>query len=240
VAVVIVADVHANLAALEAVFEHAEAQGSIDAVWSLGDIAGYGPEPRECIALLQRYPSRAVAGNHDLAAIGALSTADFNPAAAQAAEWTATQLTETEREYITGLPETVVEGDFTLVHGSLRDPVWSYLVSSYEAERHLAQQTTPCGLVGHSHLPLVFFADGHGEALYADDRLVLKDERWVANPGSVGQPRDGNPRAAYARLDREAGELTFHRVSYDIGRTQAKMRAAGLPQSLIDRLERGH
>lgn len=235
----IVADVHANLAAFEAVIAQAEAMGAIDAIWCLGDLVGYGAEPGECIALLRSYPHRAIAGNHDLVACGVMGTEDFNRPAAMAAEWTLQRLTEDEQAFLRALPLTLVEADFTLVHGSLRDPVWDYLISDRIAETHLEQQPTPYCLVGHSHLPLVFYEGGRHGFVQEGLRLRLGAERFVANPGGLGQPRDGDPRAAYAVLDLDARELTFHRAAYDIEATQAKIRDAGLPPILADRLSQG-
>ena len=238
----VVADVHANLSAFEAVIVAAAAAGAIDAVWSLGDIVGYGPEPSACIELLRRYPHVAIAGNHDLATIGRLSTADFNPPGRAAIEWTAGVLGTAERQYLAALPSVAQAGEFTLVHGSLVDPVWEYLVSPTEATAHLERQETACGLVGHSHLPLAFFetAAGSSGGRQDEDAIVsLTGARFVANVGGLGQPRDGDPRAAYGIVDTEAGELRFHRVAYDIGRTQAAMRAVGLPRYLIERLDFG-
>ncbi len=237
--ILIVADVHANLAAFEAVIADATARaGAPLAIWSLGDVVGYGPQPRECIALLRRYPHLSVAGNHDLAATEVLGTQNFNPYAAAAAEWTASVLGDEERRFLRDAPLVVEEGDFTIVHGSLTDPVWDYLLRVQDAGAHLARQQTPYALVGHSHLPLDFY-DGGGRDVAQGESLPLDGRRFVANPGGLGQPRDGDPRAPYALLDRDAGRLSFHRVAYDIAATQALMREAGLPAPLIDRLSRG-
>ena len=238
-----VSDIHANLPAFEAVLRHAEAGGRVEALWCLGDTVGYGPHPNECIALLRRYEHRAVAGNHDLAACGKMGTEEFNEAAATAARWTAGQLSPVAREYLEGLPMVVSEGDFTLVHGSLRWPEWEYLLSSEQAQAHLELQQTPYGLVGHSHLPLVCeeaepapprlrpTADG--------ERVELGATRLILNPGGAGQPRDGDPRAAYALYDSEARSVTYYRVEYDIAATQRAMEAARLPRWLIERLSYG-
>src|SRR3990172_3807260 len=153
--IAIVADVHSNLAAFEAVLRHAEAAGRIDALWCLGDTVGYGPHPNECIALLRKYEHCAVAGNHDLAACGKMGTEEFNAAAAQAARWTEEQLSKTARSYLAGLELVVCEGDFTLVHGSLRWPEWEYLLSSEQAQVQFELQRTPYSIVGHSHIPFV-------------------------------------------------------------------------------------
>ena len=237
----IVADIHANLAAFEAVLRHAEAEGSLDAIWCLGDTVGYGPQPNECLALLRRYEGRAVAGNHDLAACGRMGTDEFNAAAAQAARWTEEQLSDTSRSYLQALPLVVDEGDFTLVHGSLRWPEWEYLLSSEQAQGHFELQRTSYGFVGHTHLPLVCRDAAPPTLRPAADgeRVELGAERLVFNPGSVGQPRDGDPRAGYALYDGDASAVSFHRVEYDIVATQRAMEVADLPRWLSERLSEG-
>jgi diadenosine tetraphosphatase ApaH/serine/threonine PP2A family protein phosphatase len=240
VRILIVADVHANLDAFEAVLRQAADGGAIDAVWSLGDLVGYGSEPGGCIARLREFEHVAVAGNHDLAAAGEIGLAEFNTYAADAARWTAAQLDDDEKAWIRSLPRIVVEGEMTLVHGSLRDPVWEYLLSESEAEAHLQLQKTPYGLVGHTHFPAVIYEGDAAMRRILDGREVaLEGERFVANPGSVGQPRDSDARAAYAVLDTEARRFVFHRVAYDIAAAQAKIVAAGLPAYLAERLARG-
>ena len=233
--ILVVADVHANLAALQAVLAEA---GEFETLWSLGDVVGYGAEPGACIELLRRYPLVAVAGNHDLAAIGAIGLEEFNPFAAEAARWTATQLSAEEKAWLRELPQVAAEGQFTLVHGSLMDPAWGYLFAASDAEEHLRRQPTPFGLVGHTHVPAVFF-ESEEAYLHGGASLALAERRFVANPGGVGQPRDGDPRAAYAVLDTEARRIEFRRAAYDIETTQAKIRAAGLPAYLAERLARG-
>ena len=241
--IAIISDIHANLAAFEAVLAHAGAAGRVDALWCLGDTVGYGPHPNECVALLRSYEHRAVAGNHDLAACGKMGTEDFNDAAAQAAQWTAEQLSTSSRAYLTELPLIVTEGDFTLVHGSLRWPEWEYLLSSEQAQAHLELQTTPYGLVGHSHLPFVCESDGSTPPRLvpaADgDRVELGERRLILNPGGAGQPRDGDPRAPYALYDSDEGGVTYYRVEYNIESTQHAMEAAGLPAWLSERLRYG-
>jgi predicted phosphodiesterase len=237
--IAVVADVHSNIEAFEAVLQDARDQGGFDLVWSLGDIVGYGPDPSACIRLLQGLPHLAIAGNHDYAATGAIGTEDFNPFAAEAARWTAAQLSLEEQIWLAALSAVAIEGEFTLAHGSLVDPVWDYLMSSDNAHAHLAHQTTPYGLVGHTHLPSIFFQTGAGAIIGDVIDTPLQDLRFVANPGSVGQPRDGDPRAAYGYIDTDARRLHFRRVAYDIAITQAKMRAVGLPDYLVDRLARG-
>jgi predicted phosphodiesterase len=240
--VLVVADVHSNLEALNAVIEDARQQGEINEVWCLGDVVGYGPDPVACIELLQSLDVLCVAGNHDLGAAGAIPLDDFNPYAAAAARWTATQLRPDDVDWLTALPRTLTRGDFTLVHGSLIEPVWEYLISGSDAEAHLALQMTPYGLVGHSHLPFLYREDDkttHPRSHATQTEALLDGSRFVANPGSVGQPRDGDPRAAYALIDQAAGRMSLHRVEYDYRETQAKMSAAGLPTPLIERLSRG-
>ncbi len=241
--VAIIADVHSNLSAFEAVLRHAEEGGQLDAVWFPGDIVGYGPHPNECIALLRSHEHRAVAGNHDLASFGGMDTEEFNEAAAAAAHWTAEQLSDGARAYLRDLPLAVREGDFTMVHGTLRWPEWEYLLSSEQALAHFALQDTPYSLVGHSHVPFVCRERMGGppdlRPVGDGERIELGNERLIINPGGAGQPRDGDPRAAYALYDAQARVVTFHRVEYDVAATQRAMEAAGLPRWLSERLSYG-
>jgi diadenosine tetraphosphatase ApaH/serine/threonine PP2A family protein phosphatase len=242
VRILVVADVHSNLEAFQAVLAAACAGGELDAVWSLGDLVGYGADPHACIETLRSLAHVAIAGNHDLAAIGEVGTEDFNPYAEAAARWTAAQLTGEERDWIAGQARVLVQEEFTLVHGSLVDPVWEYLVSPSDAAAHLALQTTPYGLIGHSHIRMLYAEDGRGvrsQPPPEEGSIVLDGTRFVANPGGAGQPRDGDPRAAFAILDTEARRIHFHRVDYDIATAQMKIRAAGLPPFLAERLSRG-
>ncbi|MDP2675708.1 MAG: metallophosphoesterase family protein [Dehalococcoidia bacterium] len=246
--IAIVSDVHANLAALEAVLRHAADGGPVDAIWCLGDTVGYGPQPSQCVARLREARATLVAGNHDRAATGKMGTEEFNPDAATAALWTRDHLEEDATAYLDSLPEVThdPQREFTLVHGTLRWPLWEYLYSYEAARAHLERQETPFSLVGHTHVPMLV-AEGekfeHGcEMYYLEDgqSVPLPDDRKIVlNPGSVGQPRDGDPRAAYALYDTDARTVTVHRVEYDIGATQALMETAGLPRRLIDRLSVG-
>jgi diadenosine tetraphosphatase ApaH/serine/threonine PP2A family protein phosphatase len=241
--IVIIADIHSNLEAFEAVLAHVAAHGPIERLWCLGDVVGYAADPAACIALLRRYPHVAVVGNHDLAAIGQLGTHDFNPVAARAAAWTGQHLSAEEREYLSSLPFVVVEDDFTLVHGSLRWPEWEYLLSADAAEEHLRLQETPYSLVGHSHIPFVAVErEGSSPAMVPledGDVLKLGQVRLIVNPGGVGQPRDGDPRASYAVYDSEVCTLALHRVEYDLKKAQRKILEAGLPSYLAERLAYG-
>jgi diadenosine tetraphosphatase ApaH/serine/threonine PP2A family protein phosphatase len=243
VRVLVVADVHSNLSAFEAVIRDAEATAPIDSIWALGDIVGYGPDPGACISLLRSYPHVVVAGNHDRAATGLMGTEDFNEYAASAARWTAKSLSTEDREYLQSLPSTAVVEDFTLVHGSLRDPVWEYLLSSAAAEAHFDLQSTRYGFIGHSHLQLAFVEHEpgrpRGNLMSSGDEVKLTHYRLVANPGGLGQPRDGDPRTAYALLDTSTRRIAFKRIEYDIARTQERMRTEGLPGYLIERLAVG-
>ncbi len=256
--IAIISDVHANLAALEAVLRHAEAQGPIDGLWCLGDTVGYGPQPSQCIARLREAGAKLVAGNHDRAATGKMGTEEFNADAAKAALWTRTQLSPDDAAYLDTLPEVTFltpgqdagieasEAEFTLVHGTLRWPIWEYLHSYEAAQAHLERQQTPFGLVGHTHLPtLVREGDEypHGcEMYYLEDGAHVRlgrERKLVVNPGGLGQPRDGDPRAAYAAYDTEAETIAQHRVEYDIAATQKLMEETDLPRWLIERLTVG-
>ena len=241
--IAILGDVHSNLPAFEAVLRHAEAAGPLDALWCVGDTVGYGPHPNECIDLLRRYKHRTVAGNHDLAACGRMGTEEFNGAAATAAQWTGEQLTPESRSFLEELPMVVTDGDFTLVHGSLRWPEWEYLLSSEQAQHQFELQQTPYSIVGHSHLPFVCVEEEGSAPFLAKasdgEQVELGDERLILNPGGVGQPRDSDPRAGYILYDSDAATVTYARVEYDIAATQRAMEAAGLPASLSERLAHG-
>ncbi len=245
----IIADIHANLTALTAVLDDIERRGGVDEVWCLGDVVGYGPEPEACIDRLRETTGVCVAGNHDAAAAGRISTADFNPAAAAASRWTTGELSSQGKEYLVRLPPKFVRGDFTLVHGSPRAPMREYVESAAVAGENLAYFETGCCLVGHTHQPMVFtagdgdHADGDGNCAArhwtTDDPVIPGERRLIINPGSVGQPRDGDPRASYAIHDGDRARLVLYRVGYDIRATQKKMQALGLPERLIARLEYG-
>lgn len=237
----ILADIHSNLSAFQAVIDDLNSRGGFQKIWCLGDIIGYGPEPHECIQLLNEYDNLCVAGNHDWACIGKLSNTIFNPVAAEACEWTEQQLNTGEINYLAALPEMITEGDFTLVHGSPRNPLTEYLFSDIDAEQNLAYFHTPYCLIGHSHVPMVF--EKNNTVIFT--RLLegvpvqLGNNRLIINPGGVGQPRDNDPRAAYAVYDNDSGIVEHFRVEYDINATQEKMRRAGLPETLVTRLDYG-
>lgn len=239
----ILADIHANLAAFEVVLADIEHRGGADRFWNLGDTVGYGPDPQECLDRLLKLDPIGVAGNHDLAAVGNISTIDFNPEAAIAAHWTGQQLSTESKEYLETRPLSIESGDFTLVHGSPRDPVWEYLINTERARVNLSHFKTRYCLVGHSHQAMAFQADEkgdiHREDLIDGSRLELGERRLIINPGSVGQPRDGDPKASYAIYDTEDHSVTLHRIPYDIGLVQSRMAGLGLPRRLIARLSYG-
>ncbi|MGA3058248.1 MAG: metallophosphoesterase family protein [Candidatus Limnocylindrales bacterium] len=240
--VAVLADIHSNLQALDAVLASI---GTVDALWHLGDVVGYGPEPDGVVQRLRDAAAVGVRGNHDDAVCGGATIESFNPDARTAAEWTRWRIGEQTRDYLEALPEMFVPdgSDFTLVHGSPRDPIFEYLVSPRAAQECLAVIDTSHCLVGHTHIPTVFRQRRRGGiaamVVAPESRLQLDDRRAVFNPGSVGQPRDGNPSASYLILDTAAGHATWRRVPYDIGATQAAMLVAGLPPGLARRLSFG-
>ena len=240
--ILLVSDIHGNHVALETVLA---ASRTFDAVWNLGDTVGYGPRPRECVDLIAQHGAGPVlVGNHDLAAIGQLDLADFNPVARIAARWTGLQLGPEHRAFLAALPaKTSVEG-YTLAHGSPRAPIWEYVADAETATDNFAFFDTVACFIGHTHLAMYAkLGDGRSGAEIGPFRngetLELRGDRFLINPGSVGQPRDGDPRAAYAILDTERRAVTAHRVAYDIAATQHQMIAAGLPEALIARLPLG-
>lgn len=238
----IVSDIHGNLAAFDAVLE---AAAPYDQVWCLGDIVGYGPDPRECIQRLRSLPFIAVAGNHDWAVASRLDLDEFNLDAQVAVAWTYERLSPEERDFLAQLPERITTAPFTLVHGSPRHPVWEYILQPSVARANFAHFDTPFCLVGHTHVPVIFALAEDGSRCYAyspcsNGPLGLTDApRMILNPGSVGQPRDGIPLAAYAILDTDAMTLTFHRQPYPIEQTQRRMDEYKLPHRLSARLTFG-
>jgi diadenosine tetraphosphatase ApaH/serine/threonine PP2A family protein phosphatase len=238
--VAVISDVHANRHALAAVLEAIAAAGA-DELWCLGDLVGYGPQPNECCREVAARAELCLAGNHDLVVLGTLSIGDFAGDAAEAARWTQGVLNEDAREFLAGLPSSAVRDGVALFHGSARDPVWEYVLSDEAAWWTLHATEAPLVLVGHSHVPLaVGLAGDELEGGLAPDgtEIDLEAGRALLNPGSVGQPRDGDPRAAFLLIELGA-RATFHRVEYAIDRTQAEMRERGLPEPLAARLGGG-
>ena len=213
----------------------------VDAVWCLGDTVGYGPRPNDCCEVVKDRADHSLVGNHDLVVLGELTVSDFNDEAAAAAIWTREVLTPESRAFLASLrPFGEVEG-VDLFHASARDPVWEYVLTEDAAQATLELSEAPLVLVGHSHIALAITVDDgrvSGGPAPGGSRVTLHG-RWLLNPGSVGQPRDGDPRAAWLLLDFEERLAEFHRVPYSIERTQAEMRERGLPGTLAARLQRG-
>lgn len=240
----ILADIHSNLIAFKAVLQDLEKRGGFDKIWCLGDIVGYGPEPHACIELLKQFDYICIAGNHDQATAGLIDIVDFNEDAATAIQWTAQQLTGEAKEYLKSLPHRHIEGDFSLFHGSPnpKKSVWEYLLSTSQAKKNFNHFDTPFCLVGHSHVPLVFeHTDDNVSLNRLEDGITLPlgEHRLIINPGSVGQPRNFDPRASYALYDTNTRIIYHYRVAYDIEATQQKMRESNLPEFLIERLGHG-
>lgn len=239
--VAVLSDIHANLHALEAVLAAVDAERP-DELWCLGDLVGYGARPNECCAAIEARAAICLAGNHDLAVRGSIDLLEFSGDAGTAARWTRGVLTPESRAYLDALEPQGERAGVSLYHGSARDPVWEYVLSDDAALATLALATHPLVLVGHSHVALqVGVREGVTEGgLAADGTDVdLSSGRTLLNPGSVGQPRDGDPRAAFLLVDLDARRATFRRVPYDVARTQAEIREAGLPELLARRLEVG-
>jgi diadenosine tetraphosphatase ApaH/serine/threonine PP2A family protein phosphatase len=246
VRVAVLSDIHANLPAFEAVLGAID-DATVDEIWCLGDLIGYGAEPDECADLARERCDLCLVGNHDLAVLGALDVAAFSEAAAAAVTWTRASVAERTLALLADLEPAGEREGIGLFHASPRDPVWEYVLSAEQADACLDVQPQRIALIGHSHVSL-FFArrtgDGRGGeirgAQSGDDTLLdLSGDRWLVNPGSVGQPRDGDPRAAWLELDTGAQTARFHRVPYDVERAAASIAAAGLPRRLAERLRVG-
>ncbi len=246
VRVAAISDIHANLPALEAVLEAIDAI-EVDEVWCLGDVVGYGAEPDECADLVRERCALCLVGNHDLAVLDALDVASFSEAAAEAVTWTRGNVAERTLELLRELEPSARRDGVALFHASPRDPIWEYVLSFEQADACMEVQPERLTLIGHSHVSL-FFTRPSGEgkrhdvrgAQSSDDTLLdLGEGCWLVNPGSVGQPRDGDPRAAWLELDIDEQTARFHRVDYDIDRAAASIAAAGLPHRLADRLHVG-
>ena len=212
-----------------------------DELWCLGDLVGYGPWPNEVTELVRARADLCLVGNHDLVALGTLGIEDFNPEAAEAARWTAGALDEDSRAFLASLPPSAAPRQAQLFHASARDPVWEYVLTDEAAMATLLLTTAPVVVVGHSHIALaVTLGEGVVEGGLAPSGTTRELEgRWLLNPGSVGQPRDGDPNAAWLLLDFEARFASFRRVAYPIQETQRELRDAGLPEALASRLAVG-
>ncbi len=239
--ILLVSDIHANLTALEAVLEAAQ---EFDAVWCLGDLVGYGPDPNECVNRIRQLPRLlCIIGNHDAAALMQIDADTFNPEARSALLWTRQALTDSSRNFLSSLPEKIKTPDVTLTHGSPRHPVWEYLLDTRTATINFDYFETPLCFVGHTHLPVIYslFDDNHLARLSIPEpnQTLTLPKRAIINPGSVGQPRDRDPRAAFAIYDSETNDWDYRRVAYDITAVQERMAEAGLPERHIYRLSAG-
>ena len=235
--VALLSDIHANLVALEAVLA---AVGAVDAVWVTGDTVGYGPDPADVLALLRERRATLVQGNHDRAVATGDGLDLFHDRAADAARMHAAWLSAEDRDALAALPTVIREERFTLCHGSLRDPLWEYVTTRAEAQATIALATTPYTCCGHTHVPAMFVTEGARMRAFTPtaEKPYPLGVGTLLNPGSVGQPRDGDPRAAYAILD-DGGSVTFYRASYQIDETQRRIRSRGLPEMFADRLAFG-
>jgi predicted phosphodiesterase len=240
--ILVISDIHANLAAFEAVLE--DAAGKWDVIWCLGDLIGYGPDPDECVTLLRQHEHLSLSGNHDWAVLGKLDIDIFNFEARTAIQWTQDNISTETFDYLNSLPSTHIHEPFTLAHASPRQPVWEYILDSYTATANLNHFSTPYCLVGHTHIPALFAEERKSSNIipYApmySAPIRLNSLRCILNPGSVGQPRDSDPRAAYALLDTELMTWQYQRVPYPVDHTQDRMRESGIPERLVKRLELG-
>ena len=239
--VAVVSDIHSNLHALEAVLTAIDAEAP-DELWCLGDIVGYGARPNECCAAIAERADVCLAGNHDLAVRGTIDLAEFGGEAGVAARWTRDVLEPGAQELLDRLEPQGAAHGVALYHGSARDPIWEYVLSDEAAFVTIALANAPLVLVGHDHVALQIVLSGEeisGGGAPDGTELELDGAQALLNPGSVGQPRDSDPRAAYLLLDLDAQRASFRRVEYDVARTQQEMREAGLPELLAARLELG-
>lgn len=238
--ILIISDIHANLAAFEAVL--ADSEGQWETIWCLGDLTGYGPNPNECVDLLRQYDHISLSGNHDWAVLDKLDINSFNDEAQFVVRWTQSVLRDDVRTYLESLPPFLVQAPFTLAHASPRQPIWEYILDTQTAAVNFGFFDTPYCLVGHTHVP-GFFDQEESQVIprYPDyeNPIQFNHTRRIMNPGSVGQPRDIDPRAAYALLNPETLSWEYRRVAYPIAETQAQMRAIGIPNRLVERLAVG-
>lgn len=240
--IALISDIHGNLPAFQAVLDEVAEVGA-DEIWCLGDLVGYGAQPNECVALAADSVQLCLIGNHDLVVIDRLDMSDFSPNAAIAAEWTRTELDTDAREYLEKLEPQDTSQAIGLFHGSPRDPIWEYVLSAMAASECFDEMDARVGAVGHSHIALSFWRQGDAPTAGAQaepgSELDLSGERWLINPGSVGQPRDGDPRASWALVELDSWKATWHRTEYPIDPAADAIRAAGLPKQLAERLYYG-
>ncbi len=239
--VLVISDIHANLTALETVLADA---GAVDAVWCLGDVVGYGPDPNECIQRVRSLPNLAcLMGNHDAAALDQIDVEAFNTDARISLQWMREALSAENKDFLKRLPERLILDQVTLAHGSPRNPIWEYILDGRIARPNFDFFTTLYCMVGHTHIPVLYQTTSKSPGI----KMTIPDveqripfaTRAIANPGSVGQPRDRDPRAAYALFDTELHVWEQRRVAYDIAAVQKRILAAGLPERHAIRLAEG-
>ncbi|MGH2871576.1 MAG: metallophosphoesterase family protein [Solirubrobacteraceae bacterium] len=240
--VAVVSDIHGNRHAFESVLEAAAATACSE-LWCLGDLVGYGADPDACVKLARYHVAVCLAGNHDLGVTGAIPLSQFSRGAALAARWTRETIADETREFLDGLEPQNVQEPAALYHASPRDAVWEYVLSPLQAELCFDVQAARVALIGHSHVALSFSrAPGEtatGQTRGEDEEVDLGVGHWLVNPGSVGQPRDGDPRASWLELDLEHWIAIYRRTEYDIAGAAAAIRTAHLPDSLAERLVYG-
>lgn len=239
--ILVLSDIHANLSALEAVITDA---GLVDAVWCLGDVVGYGPDPNECIALLRGQANlTCLLGNHDAAVLGRIQLETFNHDARRSIEWIQEIISKESYLFLNTLPEKTQVENVTLAHGSPRNPVWEYVLDLYNASQNFNHFDTQICMVGHTHLPIAYITMENPRdvrwVIPMEGETIQIDSRAILNPGSAGQPRDHDPRASYAVFDSEQNNWQIHRVAYDIRSVQKRIRAADLPPRHALRLTEG-
>jgi len=240
--VAVISDIHGNRHAFEAVLDAVAASDAAE-LWCLGDLVGYGAEPDACVALASEHAAVCLAGNHDLAVTGEVPFEELSRGASLAARWTREVIASKHLDFLTGLRPESQEGPIGLYHASPRDPIWEYVLSTLLAELCLDKQPHRVCLIGHSHIALSFMRHegepASGEPRPEGTQLDISTGEWLLNPGSVGQPRDGDPRASWLLLDLDKLTASFQRTNYDITGAATAIRAAHLPDSLAERLEYG-
>ena len=241
--IALVSDIHANIVALEEVWRDIDKQ-RIDRIVCLGDIVGYGPDPNPCVADIESRCEITIMGNHDEAALGRIDTGYFNEYARMATDWTANQLTDQAKEFLAGLPLSEAYGPLRLVHASPLDPdAWTYILTLHEADAQFTAFEEQFCFIGHSHMPLILEEAEQGTKIFSfedNENVVLSgDKRYIINVGSVGQPRDRDPRASYALFDTDTLTVCVRRLPYDVGEVQRRIMDAGLPSFLASRLAHG-
>jgi diadenosine tetraphosphatase ApaH/serine/threonine PP2A family protein phosphatase len=240
--IALLSDVHGNLPAFKAVLADVES-ASVEEVWCLGDLVGYGAQPDACVELARKSCDLCLGGNHDLVVTGEIPISDFSSSAAAAARWTQETISEETMAYLKSLMPQDPGREPALYHASPRDPVWEYVLSTWQADECMDLMDGRVGAVGHSHVALWFHRNDEGSVTGAtadaDLELDLSGGRWLLNPGGVGQPRDGDPRAAWLLLDTSTWQAKWRRVDYPIDEAARAIEDAGLPRVLAERLYSG-